>query len=337
MKPLALLFACLLLPLSLHAHSAAADMAATACNFLAALTPEQKSKATFAFENTERVNFHFVPIARKGLPFGEMTASQRALASAVLSSALSHRGYFKAVTIMSLEQVLFDLENQAAHRNAELYYFSVFGTPGKEVWGLRVEGHHLTLNFTARGDQLLATTPSFLGSNPAEVRTGPRAGLRVLGQEEDLARALVKSLDAAQKTKAIVATNAPNDILTGEKRKAWRLDPPGLAAAELNVPQRELLTRLLKEYLGRNRDEVAASDWQKIEQAGWDKIHFAWAGGLERGQKHYYRIQSPQWLFEYDNTQNDANHIHAVWRDFENDFGEDQLKKHYEQTLHNGK
>ena len=309
-------------------------MAEAATNFLAALSPEQKAKATFAFTSDERVNFHFVPMARKGLPFAEMSPAQRHLANVLLSSALSHRGYFKAATIMSLEQILFELENRAPRRNAELYYFSLFGTPGNDAWGVRVEGHHLSLNFTIRGETILATTPSFLGTNPAEVRTGLRAGLRVLAAEEDLGRQLIKSLDAKQRAVAIFDTNAPNDILTGDKRRAWRLEPAGLAASGLNPAQRETLATLIKEYLGRNRTEVAAADWSRIEKAGWEKVYFAWAGGLEPGQAHYYRVQGPTFLFEYDNTQNNANHIHTVWRDLENDFGDDLLKRHYEQSPH---
>ena len=309
-------------------------MAEAARNFLAALSPEQRGKAAFEFSSEERVNFHFVPMPRKGLPLAEMTPAQRHLASALLSSPLSHRGYFKVTTIMSLEQILFELENQAPRRNAELYYVSLFGTPGQDVWGFRFEGHHMTLNFTMRGDQVLATTPSFLGSNPAEVRSGPRAGLRVLAAEEDLGRQFVKSLDAKQRAVAIFATNAPSDVLTSDKRKAWRLEPLGLAATALTKSQRETLAALIKEYLGRNRAELADADWRQIEKAGWGKIHFAWAGGIEPGTGHYYRVQGETFILEYDNTQNNANHIHAVWRDLENDFGDDLLRQHYEQTPH---
>jgi hypothetical protein len=322
------------MPDSARAHSLAPELAQAATNFLAALTPEQRAKATFEFKSDERVNFHFVPQPRKGLPLGELTPAQRHLASALLNAPLSHRGYFKVTTIMSLEQVLFDLENQAPRRNAELYYLSLFGSPGPDVWGFRFEGHHLTLNFTLRGDEVLASTPSFLGANPAEVRTGPRAGLRVLAAEEDLARQLVLSLDATQRTQAVFSATAPPDIFTGNRRKAWRLEPPGIAGDALTKPQQEMLATLIKEYLGRNRAEVAAADWAKIEAAGWRKIHFGWAGGLAPGTGHYYRVQGESFLFEYDNTQNNANHIHAVWRDLENDFGDDLLKQHYDRTPH---
>ena len=309
-------------------------MAEAAGNFMAALTPEQKAKAGFELQSNERVNWHFVPQPRKGLPLGEMSPSQKHLAQVLLNSVLSHRGYFKALTIMSLEQILFDLENKAAHRNAELYYFSVFGAPGKDVWGWRVEGHHLSLNFLACGDEVLATTPSVLGTNPAEVRAGPRAGLRVLAQEEELGWKLIKSLDAGQRAVAIITNSAPRDVITGDARKVSPLEPVGIPAAKLARTQRGLLEALIKEFIGRNRAEVADADWAKIEKSGWNKISFAWAGGLEPGQGHYYRVQGPTFLLEFDNTQNDANHVHAVWRDFANDFGEDVLRKHYEQVKH---
>jgi hypothetical protein len=331
---LAILLLAAFLANNVYAHSPAADMADAAKNFLAALTPEQKAKAMFEFNDNERVNFNFVPMPRKGLPVVEMTSAQRQLAYVLLNSALSHRGYFKALTIMSLDQILYDMENQAPRRNPDLYYFSVFGEPGKDVWGYRVEGHHLALNFAAKGDTVIASTPSFLGSNPAEVRTGPRTGLRVLGQEDDLGRKLVTSLDEKQKSTAIYATEAPPDVITGNKRKVSRLEPLGLSASKMNREQRVVLTGLIKEYLGRLRPELADADWAKIEKAGWDKVHFAWAGPTEPGKGHYYRVQSATFLFEYDNTQNNANHVHAVWRDFENDFGDDVLKRHYEQTPH---
>ena len=309
-------------------------MAEASNNFLSALTSEQRAKATFDFKTDERVSWHFIPQRRNGLPLAEMSAAQKHLAQVLLNSALSHRGYFKAVTIMSLEQILFDLENKSPRRNAELYYVSIFGKPGPDVWGFRVEGHHLSLNFTINGDTVLATTPSFFGTNPAEVRTGPRAGLRVLGGEEDLGRQLLFSLDAKQRAIAITTNVAPNDVLSSNARKVTRLEPLGLCASKMTAQQRETLKALILEFIGRNRAELADADWTKIEKAGWDRLFFAWAGGIEPGQGQYYRVQGATFLLEYDNTQNDANHVHAVWRDIENDFGDDLLKRHYEQVPH---
>jgi hypothetical protein len=314
--------------------SPAEDMADAANNFLAALTADQHKKAFYEFKDEQRFDWHFVPKARKGLPWKEMTSAQRLLAHTLLNSGLSHRGYMKATTIMSLEQILHELENKSPTRDADLYYVTVFGKPGKDAWGWRVEGHHLSLNFALHNDQVISVTPSFLGTNPAQVPSGPRKGLRVLGSEEDLARQLIKSLTPEQRKTAVINTEAPRDIITASDRKARTLEPLGIAAAQLSKQQQEMLMDLLKEYLFRARAEVAEADLKSIAQAGKDKMHFAWAGGLEPGQGHYYRIQGPTFLMEYDNTQNNANHIHAVWRSLPSDFGEDILRKHYEQVTH---
>ncbi len=319
----------------LHA-SPGSEMANAANNFLAALTPEQQAKATYAFQDDERFDWHFIPKARKGLPFKEMTAAQQKLAHALLNSGLSQRGYAKAVTIMSLDDILKEMEKDTTgKRNPDLYYFSIFGTPGgKDVWGWRTEGHHLSLNFVVRGDQVLAATPAFFGSNPAEVKEGPRKGLRVLGEEETLGRAFVKSLTEEQQKIAILQMAAPKEMITTNARKAQLLNPPGLPASKLTAEQKDSLRNLLKTYAYRHRAEVAEDDLKKIEQAGFDNVHFAWAGGLERGDPHYYRVQGPTFLLEYDDTQNNANHIHTVWRDLQNDFGEDVLRQHYDQVPH---
>jgi hypothetical protein len=303
-------------------------------NLLASLTPEQKAKAVFEFKDEERFDWHYIPKPRKGLTFKEMTPPQRLLAHALLSSGLSQRGYAKATSIMSLEQILYELENQAPRRDPEMYYVSIFGQPGKGAWGWRVEGHHVSLNFSLADEEVLAVTPSFLGTNPAEIQSGPRKGLRVLGGEEDLARKLVTSLNADQRKVALITNVAPDDIITGHDRKARFLEPVGITEAALTAPQKEVLLDVLKEYVFRVRGEVAAADWKKIQDAGQEKIQFAWAGGLESGQGHYYRIQGPTFLMEFDCTQDHANHIHTVWRDLQNDFGDDVLRKHYDQTVH---
>ena len=237
---------------------------------------------------------------------------------------------------MSLEQILHELEaGKGPRRDPELYYVSIFGKPGPtETWGWRVEGHHLSINFTVVKGEHVSATPSFLGSNPAEVREGPRKGLQVLAEEENLGRQLVKSLDAGQRKSVLLKAEAPRDIITGNERKAKPLELAGLSAAKMTRQQSDLLLTLIREYVYRHRPDVAKLDLDKIQKAGTEKIYFAWAGGLERGDGHYYRVQGPTFLLEYDNTQNNANHIHAVWRDFENDFGEDLLRKHYDQVPH---
>lgn len=330
------LLVCARLCQNVWAHSPAEEMSEAATHLLAALNSEQKAKCSFELSSDERKNWHFIPKARKGLTFKEMTPAQRNLAHGLLATGLSQRGYLKATTIMSLEDVLKEIEQgKGPVRDPEMYYVSIFGTPGaQDLWGWRVEGHHLSLNFTVAGGTNVAVTPSFLGTNPAEVRTGQRQGLRVLAAEEDLARHLVQDLDESQKKVAIYTNTAPGDIITGADRQAHLLEPQGLNAAKLNAAQRELLWEVIREYVYRYRPELADRDLKKIEQAGLEKIWFAWAGSTEPKQGHYYRIQGPTFLMEYDNTQNNANHIHAVWRDLENDFGEDLLRKHYDQHHH---
>jgi len=333
--PLVLTLACA----PLQAHDATAEMSAAAINFLASLTPEQKAKATFEFAGDERTNWHFIPRERKGLPIKDMAPEQRLLAQALLASGLSNRGYEKAVSIMSLDAVLKELEKdkpKAPVRDPDNYYLSIFGTPGGSApWGWRFEGHHLSLNYTTAGDAEPAMTPSFFGSNPGEVKSGPRAGIRVLGAEEDLGRALVTSLTEEQRKVAVLPAAAPKDILNDPKR-VDPTTPEGIAQSQLTPPQTAALVKLVKEYLFRCRPDVAADEWGKVEKAGLDKLHFDWAGGLERGQPHYYRVQGGHFVLEYDNTQNEANHVHSVWRDFDHDFGVDLLKAHLD-AAHSGK
>ena len=339
LRPVRMLCVLLLLgasTLRLFAGSPARDMATAATNLLNALNAEQRAKALVEFKSDERFDWNFIPKDRKGLPFKEMTATQQDLGRVLLRSGLSDRGYTKATNIMLVvEMVLKDLENQSARRDSGLYYVTIFGQPGPNAWGWRVEGHHLSLNFTVRGDEVLAVTPSFFGSNPAEVPRGPYQGLRTLGTEEDLGRELVRSLGDAQRKVAVIATSAPSEIITGASHKANPLQPEGIGAGDLTSSQQEALRKLIHEYVFRYRTDLAEQDMKKIREAGFEKIHFAWAGPVEPGQGgHYYRVQGPTFLLEFDNTQNNANHIHTVWRDFENDFGEDLLRKHYETVKH---
>jgi hypothetical protein len=323
---------CFMLALAHQRLHTADVMAGAALNFLASLSPEQQARATFSFDDEERFNWHFVPRARKGLSFAEMTPTQRHLAQALLSAGLSRQGYIKATTIMSLEEVLRILENDdGRRRNPEAYFFSIFGRPPSVPWGLRIEGHHLSLNFTVAGRQL-SGSPNFFGANPAEIRHGPRKGLRTLAREEDLARDLLGALSGEQRAVAIVDERAYPDILTSASRKAaLQGQPSGLAISRMNARQRELLARLVAEYAENLAPEMAQKRMQQFEQAG-SNVFFAWAGSTEPGKPHYYRVQTPSFLIEYDNTQDNANHIHSVWRDFEGDFGLDLLKTHYESS-----
>jgi len=315
----------------MHSASVMSDAAKA---FLNSLDAEQRARATFQLQDEERFDWHYIPKARKGLPLKDMNAAQKHLAHALLSAGLSQRGYIKAITIMSLDEVLRILEQgKGPVRDPEGYFFSVFGEPSETgTWGYRIEGHHISQNFTVANGKVQGA-PSFFGANPAEVREGPRKGLRVLGHEEDLGRALIQSLTAEQKKVAIVSKDAPADILTTNSRKAaLNGQPSGIQASKLDAHQKELLQNLLDEYCYNMPDQVAQVREEQIKKAG-NNIYFAWAGGEQPGQGHYYRVQSPSFLVEYDDTQNNANHIHTVWRDFDGDFGLDLLKEHY-QTSH---
>jgi hypothetical protein len=317
----------------------AAAMTEAAKQFLSTLQPEQRTKATFAFSDEQRFDWHFIPRPRKGVPFKEMSTAQRESAEKLLGSALSARGLKKVHhVIRDLEVVLRELEagrGDSPIRDPELYYFTVFGTPGDaNGWGWRVEGHHVSLNFAFLKGELVAWTPEFLGSNPAEVLQGPQKGLRVLAAEEDLAVQLVQSLNEDQKKVAILQAEAPRDIITTNARRVKPLSPDGVPASQMTAAQKQLLRNLVTEYASRMADDLAAERMKRLEDAGFDKVHFAWAGGQTRKDPHYYRVQGPTFLIELDNVQNQANHIHAVWRDFNGDFGEDLLQRHYSTVQH---
>jgi hypothetical protein len=331
--------------ISAQRSSSAMSTAATA--FLSSLSPEQKQKATFPFNSDERLRWNFIPtegFPRNGLLIKEMNESQRKLAHDLLKTALSQRGYLTATAIMDLETTLGDLERQSRQagrggegfvRDPEKYFFSVFGTPSsKDNWGWRVEGHHVSLHFTVVKGTLVASSPSFFGSNPAEVMEGPKKGLRILADQEDTARSLVMALDDTQRSKAIIQNVALNDIVTTNKVDISPLSPVGLTADAMTPPQRDLLMKLIDVYTSKMADDIAADRKAKIQKAGQDKIAFAWAGETERGKRHYYRIQGPTFLIEHDNSQNNGNHVHSVWRDFNGDFGRDLLREHIASVPH---
>jgi hypothetical protein len=216
-----------------------------------------------------------------------------------------------------------------------LYFFTFFGNPSAdESWGWRYEGHHCSQNWTTLNGKLIGSSPQFFGANPAEVRDGPLKGTRVLSAEEDLGRSLAKSLSTAQRTKGIVSASAPSDILTSNQRKAAIQEDKGIAYGEFSKEQQGALLALMEVYLGAQPQAQARERLDKIRRAGFDQIKFGWMGGLERGEGHYYRVQGTTFLIEYDNTQNHANHIHCVWRDFNGDWGEDLLAEHYQNSPH---
>ena len=307
-------------------------MAEAATVFLASLSPDQRDRAVFSFESQERLNWHYGAKARIGLPLKEMDSAQQKLAHVLLSSGLSRRGYAKAVTIMGLEAVLAHLEGAERRlpRDPDLYYVTLYGTPSDEsAWGWRLEGHHVSVNFLVVEGQRIAPTPNFFGANPARVPQGGLEGLRVLAAEEDLARRLLESLDETQLGRALILTQAPSDIITRTSPRVKPEDPAGLAAGSMTGEQRRLMMNLILEYTSRMPEDVAGTRMNRIEKGGQQYIHFAWAGSREPGGPHYYRLQGPGFLVEYDNTQNQANHIHTVWRDLTDDWGDDLLANHY--------
>jgi len=275
--------------LGLHTHEAPAakagrEMAAAAKNLWASLTPEQRLKIGFDFTDALRHDWHFIPRPRKGLPLKEMSGEQKALAHALLASGLSQAGYIKAETIISLEQILASIEQgRGPVRDPELYFFNLFGNPdspgAKEPWGWRVEGHHLALNFTIVGDKGVAGGPTFMGTNPGEVKTGPRQGLRILAEEEELARKLVKSLDDGQRKKAVVQEVAPRDILSMAARKAAPLQPAGILTPDLGAEQKEILNSIIVLLRG------AASPGARRERPGQDPQGGRRQGRLRLGRR----------------------------------------------------
>jgi hypothetical protein len=307
-------------------------MVAAATTFLSSLNADQKKQATYPLTDAERENWNFVPIARNGLSFKKTTTEQLGLGIALLRTGMSHVGTAKAQAIMQLELILKELEkdNPAGRRDPVNYFVTIFGEPSADKsWGWRFEGHHLSLNFTVVDGKHVFFAPSFMGTNPAEVRQGPRKGERVLAEEEDLGLALINSLDDSQRKTAIFANEALKEIVTTNKKRVEPLSPAGISAAQLKPGQREKLVALVKTYLNRFRPELAEETFAKISAAGIDKLSFAWAGGLDRTKQTYYRIQGPTILIEFDNSQGNGNHIHSTVRDFKGDFGHDLLAEHY--------
>ena len=337
MRPTPRFFAIALLTLSaalLRAHEVPTEMVTAANRLLASFSADQKKEATYTFTDAERENWNFVPIERHGLPFKKMSTDQQAMGIALLRTGLSAAGLARAQAIMQMEFVLKDLEAGNANsptRDAARYFITIFGEPAADkTWGWRFEGHHLAFNFSVIDGRHVLFAPGFIGSNPAEVKSGPRKGERVLGEEEDAGHALVKTLDAAQLKLALIADKAPTEIVTTNKKRVDPLNPVGITATQLKPAQRDQLVALFKLYAGRWRPDLADEAMAKVAAAGPDKLTFAWAGALERGGgATYYRIQTPDYLIEFDNSQNNANHIHSTFRDFKGDFGHDLLAEHY--------
>ena len=309
-------------------------MRAAATDLANSLDAKQRATTIYDYMDGERIFWYYPPTNRHGLPLRDMTKAQRGLAMDLMKAGLSERAYEQAVGIIDLELILGEIEVSAGRktfkRDPELYYWTIFGDPSDDEspWGWRVEGHHISLNFSLWADGLLSLTPFFFGTNPAEVRKGPQAGLRILDRREDLAFDLMGSLDAEQAERAVIYPEAPWDILTFNASRAVMPAYEGLAASEMDDDQRAVLDRLVDLYVDQAPVDLAEDRRARIAAAGREGMHFAWAGPAQSGEPHYYRIHGGNFLVEFDNRQNGANHIHSVWRDVENDFANDVLGDH---------
>lgn len=315
-------------------------MSGAANKFLETLSALQKTKTQFSFDEQERYNWHYIPKNRKGIALNDLNDSQQKAAMSLLRTALSDTGYNKTIAIMELEAVLREVEGRSSnddYRDPGKYYFSIFGNPAADsIWGWRLEGHHISFNFSTKNNRLVSGTPGFLGANPAIVLSGPEKGKQILKDETELGLALLHSLDSKQMEKAIINTEAPGDIITAASRKAMISEPVGILFSELNEAQQNSFLQLLSIYIHRYTRLFAMNMMHDIEDAGLNNLRFAWAGAKQSGpgNPHYYRIQGPTIIIEYDNTQNNANHVHTVVRDLKNDFGGDELLEHYKNGHH---
>jgi hypothetical protein len=307
-------------------------IAAAVRGWLDGLDDRQREAARFAFDDAERFAWQYVPGERQGVSLRWMTPAQRVLAFGIVDAAMSARGARELRAVIDLEVILGELEGRSGYRDPGRYWFAVFGEPGDGApWSWRVGGHHVAVHGTVAGGVVVGATPSFLGANPATVpKGGPLAGRRALDGEERLARELLASLTAAQRKLAIVDPVAPPDILSGTGRRAdLREVPTGIRADALEPGQRDRLEGLVHHYLQRFEAGAARAARERVAAAGFDGVTFAWAGADQPGRGHYYAVRGPTLLIEYDNTQNGGNHVHSVWRDSTNDWGEDLLAEHY--------
>jgi hypothetical protein len=301
-------------------------LVAAAQAFLESLAPAERSKALMDFQDEERFNWHFIPRDRKGIPLKELSETQRGKALEVLRAGLSATGAKRAEDVMSLEDILRAIEGPSARfrRDPLLYYVSVFSKPSRDArWGVRVEGHHLSINWTLDGEKLLASTPIFYGANPAIVREGPRKGLRVLPEVEDLARKLVTSLgpEALAAAKGDKGGAVPEEVPGHQTRRYSGPYPEGIAAASLPREGKDVLAKLIREYTRNLAPDLAAAIEKEIGMEELKDVHFAWRGGLKELEPHSYLIHGPAFVISYSNVQNGAAHVHSAFRSLKGDFG----------------
>jgi hypothetical protein len=302
-------------------------MTKAATAFLSSLTAAQQKQATFAYNDPERLNWHYIPRVRKGLPLRDLEGKALKAAEAFIASGLSSAGYDQAVKVMSLEEVLFLLETSGTReerrerRHPKKYYLSVFGKPASSgTWGWRVEGHHISLNYVIKDGKVVSTTPEFFGANPGTIDAGVGRTLRVLAAEEDLARQILKLCSPEQESVAWIDKQAPNDLRGANVTQPDTTAPVGLPVSRMSGAQKKLMGKLLNEYLKNMPADVEKERRARLEKAGLDSVYFAWWGDAEQHKRHYYRVQGPTFLIEYNNTQNNANHVHSYWRNLAGDF-----------------
>jgi hypothetical protein len=319
--------------LALFLSSAAQDVSVKASAFLGTLDSKLKSKVQYKIDDEERFNWHFVPRRRNGATFHDFSETQRQAAMDLLRASLSQQGVEKTTGILALEKILQGVEGRDendSYRDSKNYHFTIFGEPAPNTsWGWRLEGHHISLNFVSANGKIVSSTPSFFGANPAIVSSGIDKGKQVLKLETDLGFALVNSLTADQRKKAVFDDRALPEIVSSNDRKAKLLEPKGILFTELNADQQKTFLQLLDVYVLNYELGFSTTLMNKIKKAGVNNLSFGWAGNLKAGSGHYYRIQGPMLLIEYDNTQGNANHVHTVVRDLTNDFAEDILREHY--------
>lgn len=329
----------LLCPLSLAAQhiNERNSSAGKATAFINTLNEVQKKKALFAFDELNRYEWHYVPstsVPRQGIAIKDLNSTQKAAAYSLLNSFLSKEGYDKTKDIMALEIVLRELEPKNAGRIPENYMIAIYGKPAKNaVWGWKFSGHHVALNFTVVNNKI-AFAPFFFGANPAIVKDGPQKGLRIMKAEEDLGFELLNSFTPEQKEKAIFQSDAFADIVTTTSTKVTPLKPAGILVGDMTRGQRTILNKLIAAYLSSMPQMIAKKRLKRIQAEDMNLLSFGWAGDVIAGKPHYYRVQGKTFLIEFDNTQNNANHIHTVWRDFNGDYGRDLLKEHYHNSPH---
>lgn len=311
----------------------AGTLCAQAKQFVLSLDASQKGKALFSTTDDERKNWNFVPLPRKGVPLSDLNETQNEAVKKLLAASLSEQGFSKVNNLPTLEAILREVEGRGendTYRDPKKYFVSIFGSPEcKGEWHWRFEGHHVSLNFSVIDGQIVSSTPSFFGSNPAVVPSGDKKGWELLKDETHLAVKFLQALTPDQQKVAIFSNQALPEIVIGNAKEARLLEPRGIFYKDLTLEQKRAFIRLVDVFVKNYELGFSSRLWDKITKAGIDQLSFAWAGAVEPGKGTYYRIEGPTIVIEYDNTQTNANHVHTAVRDITNDFAMDVLREHY--------